>query len=102
MQLIQQSTKNYLRSYVQPYEQLKRCEQDIMHMIEKEFGGNLGMVDDKQPYINTLWSPDRSKTYLTWIQQAEKHLKDLNDLHESFRKVNFSPWFFSEQRFVSP
>lgn len=86
MQLIQQSTRNYLRSYVQPYEQLKTCEKDIMHMIEKEFGGQLSMIDDKQPYLNTLWSSNRSKNYLTWIQQAEKHLKDLNELHESFRK----------------
>jgi len=86
MQLIQQSTRNYLRSYVQPYDQLQKCEEDIIYMIDKEFGGKLSMIDDKQPYINTLWSSDRSKTYLTWIQQAEKYLKDLNDLHESFRK----------------
>ena len=35
MQLIQQSIRIYLRSYLQPYEQLKKCEQDILQMIEK-------------------------------------------------------------------
>ncbi|CAF0753788.1 unnamed protein product [Adineta ricciae] len=86
MQLIQQSIRIYLRSYLQPYEQLKKCEQDILQMIEKEFGGQLGMIDDKQPYVNTLWLSHRTKTYSSWIHRIDKQLKDLNDLHESFRK----------------
>jgi hypothetical protein len=88
MQLIQQSIRIYLRSYLQPYEQLKKCEQDILQMIEKEFGGQLGMSDDQQPYANTLWLSHRTKTYASWIQRTEKYFKDLNDLHESLRKVN--------------
>ena len=88
MQLIQQSIRIYLRSYLQPYEQLKKCEQDILQMVDKEFSGQLGMVEDQQPYVNTLWLSHRTKTYSSWINRTDKLLKDLNDLHESFRKVN--------------
>jgi hypothetical protein len=87
MQLIQQSIRIYLRSYLQPYEQLKKCEQDILQMIEKEFGGQLGMAEDQQPYVNTLWLSHRTKAYSSWINRTDKNLKDLNDLHESLRKV---------------
>ena len=87
MQLIQQSIRIYLRSYLQPYEQLKKCEQDILQMVNTEFSGQLGMIEDQQPYVNTLWLSYRTKTYSTWIHRTDKHLKDLNDLHESFRKV---------------
>ncbi|CAF1406879.1 unnamed protein product [Adineta steineri] len=86
MQLIQQSIRIYLRSYLQPYEQLKKCEQDILDMIEKEFSGQLGMLDDQQPFKNTLWLSQFTKIYSSWIHRADKHLKDLMDLHESFRK----------------
>jgi len=88
MQLIQQSIRIYLRSYLQPYEQLKKCEQDILQMTEKEFNGQLGMIEGQEPFVNTLWSSNRTKTYSTWISRTDKYLKDLNDLHESFRKVN--------------
>ena len=93
MQLIQQSIRIYLRSYLQPYEQLKKCELDILEMIRKEFGGQLGMSDDQQPYVNTLWSSHRTKTYASWINRTDKNLKDLNDLHESFRKVKIKSVF---------
>jgi hypothetical protein len=86
MQLIQQSIRIYLRSYLQPYEQLKKCEQDILQMIEKEFSGQLGMIDDQQPFVNTLWLSHLTKTYSSWIQRTDKHFNDLNDLNESFRK----------------
>ncbi|UJR22056.1 hypothetical protein I4U23_025124 [Adineta vaga] len=86
MQLIQQSIRIYLRSYLQPYEQLKKCEQDILEMVEREFHGQLGMPDDQQPFVNTLWISQCTKIYATWIHRADKFLKDLMDLHESFRK----------------
>ncbi|CAF3517127.1 unnamed protein product [Adineta steineri] len=86
MLLIQQSIRIYLRAYLQPYEQLKKCQKDILEMIEKEFGGQLGMVEDQKPFVNTLWSSHRTKTYSSWIHRTDKLLKDLNDLHESFRK----------------
>jgi hypothetical protein len=89
MQLIQQSLRIYLRSYLHPYEQLKTCEQDILDMIEKEFSGQLGMIDDQQPFVNTLWLSNCTKIYSSWIHRADKFLKDLMDLHESFRKVSF-------------
>ena len=57
-------------------------------MVDKEFGGELGMMDDKQPFVNTLWRSQNSKTYLRWVARADKHLKDINDLNESFRKVS--------------
>jgi hypothetical protein len=88
MQLLQQSIRIYLRSYLQPYEQLRKCEEDIKQMTEKEFSGQLGMLEGQEPFVNTLWSSDRTKTYSTWIYRTDKLLKDLNDLHESFRKVN--------------
>jgi hypothetical protein len=86
MQLIQQSIRIYLRSYLQPYEQLKKCEQDIIEIIDREFHGQLGMIDDQQPFRNTLWLSNYTKIYSSWIHRADKFLKDLNDLHESFRK----------------
>ncbi|CAF3436135.1 unnamed protein product [Rotaria socialis] len=86
MQLIQQSIRIYLRSYHQPYEQIKKCEQDILEIIEKQFNGKLGMIDDQQPFDNTLWSPHCTKPYSAWVQRADKFLKDLNDLNDSFRK----------------
>ena len=89
VQLIQQSIRIYLRSYLQPYEELKKCEQDILEIINQEFDGHLGMIDDQQPFVNTLWLSQCSKTYSSWIHRADKHLKDLNDLNESFRKVSF-------------
>jgi hypothetical protein len=88
MQLIQQSIRIYLRSYLHPYEQLKKCEQDIMEIIEKEFRGQLGMIDDQQPFANTLWLSHYTKTYSSWIHRADKLIKDLIDLHESFKKVS--------------
>jgi len=93
MQLIQQSIRIYLRSYLQPYEQLKKCEQDILQMTEKEFSGQLGMIEGQEPFVNTLWSSHRTKTYSSWINRTDKHLKDLNDLHESFRKVKKNNFF---------
>lgn len=87
MQLIQQSMRIYLRSYLQTYEKLKKCEQDILAIIEKEFNGQLGMIDDQQPFSNTLWSSNCTKIYSSWIQRADKYLKDLIDLNESFRRV---------------
>lgn len=89
MQLIQQSIRIYLRSYLQPYEQLKKCEQDILEIIEREFHGQLGMIDDQQPFVNTLWSPHCTKPYSSWVQRADKFVKDLIDLNESFRKVSY-------------
>ncbi|CAF0845241.1 unnamed protein product [Adineta ricciae] len=86
MQLIQQSIRIYLRSYLQPYEQLKKCEQDIIEMIEKEFSGQLGVPNDQKPFVNTLWISQCTKMYASWIHRADKFLKDLMDLHESFRK----------------
>ena len=65
-------------------------------MVEKEFGGELGMMDDKQPFVNTLWLSQNTRTYLGWVARADKHLKDINDLNESFRKV--SDTFTCEQR----
>jgi hypothetical protein len=94
MQLIQQSLRIYLRSYLQPYEQLKKCEQDILEIINREFRGQLGMIDDQQPFRNTLWLSNCTKIYSSWINRADKFLKDLNDLHESFRKVNFRIFLF--------
>ena len=100
VQLIQQSIRIYLRSYLQPYEQLKKCEQDILDIIDREFGGHLGMIDDQQPFVNTLWLSQCTKTYSSWIHRADKHLKDLNDLNESFRKVRFQSSLFSSNFLV--
>ncbi|CAF1068442.1 unnamed protein product [Rotaria sordida] len=86
MQLVQQSTRTYLRLYSQPYDELRQCEENILKMIEQEFGGQLTMIDDQQPFVNTLWSSDKTKTYSTWIHRIDKHLKDLNDVYESFRQ----------------
>lgn len=97
MQLIQQSIRIYLRSYLQPYEQLKKCEQDIMEIINREFHGQLSMINDQQPFVNTLWLSNCTKIYSSWINRADKYLKDLNDLHESFRKVNFC-FFFKKKK----
>ncbi|CAF4233515.1 unnamed protein product, partial [Adineta steineri] len=44
------------------------------------------MLDDQQPFKNTLWLSQFTKIYSSWIHRADKHLKDLMDLHESFRK----------------
>jgi hypothetical protein len=88
MQLIQQSLRIYLRSYLQPYEQLKKCELDVIEMIEKQFSGQLGMIDDQQPFANTLWLSHCTKTYSSWIHRADKLIKDLMDLNESFKKVS--------------
>ncbi|CAF4991986.1 unnamed protein product, partial [Rotaria sp. Silwood1] len=87
-QLMKQSMRIYLRSYLQSYEQLKKCEQDIIEIIEKEFSGKLGMIDEQQPFANTLWLSQCTKTYASWIHRADKYLKDLNDLNDSFRKVS--------------
>lgn len=81
----------YLRSYLPPYEQLKKCEQDILEIIDREFRGQLGMIDDQQPFANTLWLSQCTKIYSSWIDRADKYLNDLNDLNESFRKVKFPP-----------
>lgn len=88
MQLIQQSMRIYLRSYLQTYEQLKKCEQDIKDIIEKEFSGQLDLVDDQKPFVNTLWLSNCTKAYSSWIHRADKFLKDLIDLNDSFRKVS--------------
>ena len=88
MQLIQQSIRIYLRSYLQPYEQLKKCEQDVLEMVEKEFSGQLGMIDDQQPFVNTLWLSHHTKIYSSWIHRVDKFLKDLSDLDASFKKVS--------------
>jgi hypothetical protein len=88
MQLIQQSIRIYLRSYIQPYDQLKQCEQDILEIINNEFTCQSGHDDDQQPFVKTLWLSHRTKTYSSWINRADKFLKDLIDLHESFRKVS--------------
>ncbi|CAF1028769.1 unnamed protein product [Rotaria sordida] len=85
-QLIKQSLRIYLRSYLQPYEQLKKCEQDILEIIENEFNGQLGMIDDQPPFTNTLWLSQYTKTYASWIHRADKYLKDLIDLNDSFKK----------------
>jgi len=98
MQLIQQSIRIYLRSYLQPYEQLKKCEQDILQMTEKEFNGQLGTIEGQEPFVNTLWSSHRTKSYSSWIYRIDKHLKDLNDLNESFKKVNNN--LFSSERVI--
>lgn len=87
VQLIQQSIRIYLRSYIQPYEQLKTCEQQLMEIIQEEFSSQLGTNDDEQPFGKTLWLSHRTKTYASWNQRADKFLKDLIDLNESFRKV---------------
>ena len=86
VQLIQQSIRIYLRSYLQPYEQLKKCEQSILEMTEKEFQGQLSLNESQEPFLNTLWSSNRTKTYSTWVYRTDKFIKDLNDLNESFRK----------------
>jgi len=55
-------------------------------LTEKEFNGHLGIIEEQEQFANTLWSSNRTKTYLSWTIRTDKHLKDLNDLHESFRK----------------
>lgn len=87
MQLIQQSIRIYLRSYLHTYEKLKKCDQDIQEIINREFHGQLSMINDQQPFVNTLWLSNCTKIYSSWINRADKYLKDLNDLHDSFRKV---------------
>lgn len=87
MQLIQQSIRIYLRAYVQPYDQLKTCEQNIVEIIQSEFDTSNGSNEDEQPFGKTLWSPNRTKTYASWCFRADKFLKDLMDLKDSFRKV---------------
>ena len=92
MQLIQQSIRIYLRSYRQLYDKLKACEQDTVDLIEGEFPGQLGCRgNDQQPFVRTLWLSHRTRMYSSWIHRADKFLKDLVDLHESFRKVSVSP-----------
>ncbi|CAF3434250.1 unnamed protein product [Rotaria sp. Silwood1] len=86
MQLVQQSARTYLRLYSQPYEQLKQCEENILQMIQLEFGGQLTTIGDQQPFVNTLWSSDKTKAYSSWFYRIDKHLKDLNDVYESFRQ----------------
>ncbi|CAF3971506.1 unnamed protein product [Rotaria sp. Silwood2] len=86
MQLVQQSTRTYLRLYSQPYEQLRQCEENILKMIQLEYDGQLTMIDDQQPFVNTLWSSDKTKAYSSWFYRIEKRLRDLNDVHESFRQ----------------
>ena len=56
-------------------------------MTEKEFGGQLGALEGQEAFLNTLWSSNRTRSYSSWISRADKFLKDVNDLHESFRKV---------------
>ncbi|CAF2808183.1 unnamed protein product, partial [Rotaria sp. Silwood2] len=89
-QLMKQSMRIYLRSYLQSYEQLKKCEQDILEIVEREFNGQLGMIDNQQPFANTLWLSNCTKTYASWIHQADIYIKGLNDLNDSFRKFNIS------------
>ena len=89
VQLIPQALQTYLRSYLQPYEQLKKCQDDILKMTDKEFDGQLGMAEGPEAFVNTLWSSDRTRNYSTWMHRTDKFLKDINDLHESFRKVIF-------------
>jgi hypothetical protein len=96
VQLIQQSIRIYLRSYLHPYEELKKCEQDILEIIDREFRGQLGMIDDQQPFVNTLWLSHCTKVYSSWIHRADKYLKDLSDLNESFRKVNILNLYSNE------
>ncbi|CAF3323409.1 unnamed protein product [Rotaria sp. Silwood2] len=86
MQLLTQRTLTYLRLYSQLYDQLKECEENILKMIEKEFGGKLTVIEDQQPFVNTLSLLHRTTTYSSWIHRTDKHLKDLNDLYESFRQ----------------
>lgn len=56
-------------------------------MTEKEFGGQSSASEGQEAFLNTLWSSSRTRGYSTWISRADKFLKDINDLHESFRKV---------------
>lgn len=87
-----QALQNYLQSYIHPYEQLKKCQDDIIKMTEKEFGGQLGAIEGQEAFLNTLWSSNRTRSYSSWISRADKFLKDVNDLHESFRKVISFPF----------
>ena len=89
MQLIHQSIRIYLRSYRHLYDKLKTCEQDTVELMDREFAGQVGCrSDDQQPFVRTLWLSHRTKMYSSWIHRADKFLKDLMDLHESFRKVS--------------
>jgi hypothetical protein len=89
MQLIHQSIRIYLRSYRHLYDKLKTCEQDTVELIDREFSGQVGcQSDDQQPFVRTLWLSHRTRMYSSWIHRADKFLKDLMDLHESFRKVS--------------
>lgn len=78
--------KKLSSSYIEPYKELKTCEDNILRIIEQEFGGQLGVSENKQPYVNTLWSAQQTNAYALWIPRVDKYLKDLNELHESFRK----------------
>lgn len=89
MQLIHQSIRIYLRSYRHLYDKLKTCEQDTVELMDREFAGQVGCLSgDQQPFVRTLWLSHRTKMYSSWIHRADKFLKDLMDLHESFRKVS--------------
>ena len=65
-----------------------------MNIIESEFSGQLSMIDDRQPFVNTLWLSEYAKPYSTWIQRADKFMKDITDLDDSFRKVNDNNFYF--------
>jgi DNA repair ATPase RecN len=90
MQVVQQSIRIYLRSALQTYEELKKCEMDVLELIDKEFNGQLTLMNDTQSFVRTLWLTDRAKPYSSWIHRAEKYLTDIVDLHESLRKVKTS------------
>ena len=55
------------------------------------------MIDDQQPFVNTLWLSQHTKIYASWIHRADKYLKDLDDLNDSFRKVRFLQFFSFEK-----
>ncbi|CAF4481770.1 unnamed protein product, partial [Rotaria magnacalcarata] len=84
MQLVQKTIRIHLRSYRQPYDELKMCEQKILAMIQKQFGTNLDIGEEQQLIVNTLWSSDYTKQYASQIHCTDKLLRDLKDLYESF------------------
>ncbi|CAF3769189.1 unnamed protein product [Rotaria socialis] len=84
MQLVQQSLRIHLRSYRQPYDELKMCEQKILAMIQEQSGSNLDIGDEQKLIVNTLWSSDNTKQYSSQIHCTDKLLRDLRDLYESF------------------
>ncbi|CAF0780092.1 unnamed protein product [Didymodactylos carnosus] len=82
--IIQESYRHYVRQCLHPYEELVKCETEILSIIDNDFDGQ--STDDSQPYSKTLWLSHRNKKYLSWLHTIETYIRKLHDLNESFRR----------------